>query len=230
MNIFGTSIPKSGTHLLVDIFERMGYETLACRKVGRVETLPEEFDVRTDKPCYIYAHYRAKEQIVRQIEGMGLPIVVMIRDPRDICLSMADFLHSGRPKSSHRLEPSLSKMTRRELIIGTILGFNLPGYPTRPMSEICRGWLEWSQHGALVVRYEDVVNSVLTGEPMLDWSVLDLCPARVLEATVASYKRSGTTFNRGEIERWRDEFDDELQALWREHVGDVTSLLGYPGS
>lgn len=228
MNIFGTSIPKSGTHLLVNIFEKLGFETIACRKVGGAERLPEDFEAKTDRPSYLYAHLRATPQTVRDVERQGLQTVVMIRDPRDICLSMADFLQSGRPKSSHKAEPSLSKMGRRQLILDTIRGFKLPGYRTAPVSRICEGWLEWSRHGALIVRYEDVVDSVRTGVAMQEWKVLGLCPQRVLDASVASYKRSGTTFNRGESERWRDEFDDELQAFWRKHAGETAGLLGYP--
>jgi len=229
--ILGASLPKSGTHLLASIFRELGFETAAVRKEG----VSEIVDVRileTARPgdLYYYGHLRARQSdVVEAAQKNGFRVVVLLRDPRDVCLSMVDFLQSGRPAAIRRGEPQLTRMSRSQLLRGVICGFDLPGYRTPPMADLAKGWLEWREHGAVVIRYEELAIAARGGPPIESVEKLGIAPAAFCAATAAVFgDTSGKTFNKGVCGRWQAEFDSEARELWRRTASGVSAYLGYP--
>lgn len=230
MKLFCTSIPKSGTHLLTSIFSRIGYSTHACRKAFGLpaHVLPEEVRNPKGDNIYAYGHYRYDARLADQLTDAGYKLAVLIRDPRDIALSMADYLKAGNPKRAHQAEPELSQMSHMELLLDTMHGFQLPNYNSAPMRTVCSGWLDWTARGAIVLRYEDLAQSAALGEPLGAWRSLGLCPDAMLEATRACFGGKSETLNKAVANRWRSEFNDVLKAIWALQAPMVATSLGYP--
>ncbi len=232
MRIFGASIPKSGTHFLTGIFREMGFSTLACRKVvdgnRRRMVLPEAALGAGAGDVYAYGHWRAKRESARQLADAGYAVLVLIRDPRDICLSMADFLKAGLPADVHKRVPELRHQPLREIIAGCIRGYRLDAFKQPGIRETCEGWLDWRRHGAVVLRYEDASAAVAERRTLPDLAGLGLDPDRFLAASVRCYRAaSSSTMNKGVSFRWRSEFDDDLRDLWRREAAGVAAALGY---
>ncbi len=229
MKLFCTSIPKSGTHLLTSMFSRLGYTTLPCRKVdGVLQVLPDEVLHLQGDDIYAFGHFRYDPELASQLTHAGFKLAVLIRDPRDIALSMADYLAAGLPKSVHRRERRLMRMSREDLLINTIRGFKLPNYHSAPIRKVCAGWMDWTASGAIVLRYEDLAMSFALDVPLDAWRGLGLCPDTMLAVARECFGGKSETINTATINRWRKEFDDVLGAIWAKHASHVARSLGYP--
>jgi hypothetical protein len=218
-----TSVPKSGTHLLASIFAAMGYRTLAHPKAKGRKIL-EGCEFAPDEDVCIYGHWRVEPSAVARLAQHDFRVLVMLRDPRDACLSMADFLKSGKHKAAVEAEPALLQMSLDDLRRGAITGFDLPGYKAPPIRRICEGWKGWQDHGAVVLKYESIGQSVASGILMHELRAVGLDPRQFLDAARRRYRPTGPATG---ANRWRHEFDDGLRALWQAHAQGVASSLGY---
>jgi hypothetical protein len=218
-----TSVPKAGTHLLASIFAAMGYRAIAHPKAKGRQIL-DGCDFAPDEDVCLYGHWRVEPRAVARLADRDFRIVVMLRDPRDTCLSMADFLKSGKHKAAVAAEPALLDMSLDELRRGAIVGFDLPGYKAPPIRRICEGWKGWQDHGAVVLRYEGIGQSVASGLFMNELRAIGIDPAEFLQAARRRYRPTGPASG---ANRWRHEFDAGLRDLWREQAAGVAASLGY---
>lgn len=245
-SIFVTSLPKSGTHLLTNVFERMGFEVFKVRK--NEGTTPFEGaagDALAHEPSgrrrAIFGHYRYVEQHEGNddIEGAasawarrtGIPTVVLVRDPRDVALSLVDFFASGRPRADMRAHPDIPAMSPVDLFGLTVRGetrdtLYIPGIEDR-----ARGWTGWQAAGGLLLRYEDLAE-VARGRPLrYDVARLGIGPVKFVRAVRAAFGDTASeTFNRGESLRWMREFTPEHHTIWAAESGDALGALGYPST
>lgn len=221
--IMGICVPKAGTHLLTDIFAAMGFRTLAQRKVeGR--QIFEGCDFAPDESVYAYGHWRRNPGVPERLAHLQFRLLLLLRDPRDIWLSMADFLKGGQPRAAILGDPSLLNRSLPELRRMVIAGFQVPGFTCRPIRSHCEGWRKWQDHGAVVLRYEQIGHSVASGIHMKELLAVGVDPSAFLEAARATYRPPGP--GPGAV-RWRTEFDAELRGLWKEHATGVAASLGY---
>jgi hypothetical protein len=228
MRIFGTSFPRAGTHLLTAAFARMGFATVPCPKLGltvRPEALRQAL---VDGPAYAYGHWRAEPAAVAALREHGFGVILLLRDPRDLCLSLADFFLAGQPAELIARAPWIRALDRREVVARLITGTDLADYTGWPIARRCANWVEWAQSGAAVLRYEDLHEPALRRAAAARLAPLGLDPAAFDAALAASLgDRAGRTFNTGEAHRWRREFDAGLVALWNREAAGCATLFGY---
>jgi hypothetical protein len=218
-----TSLPKAGTHLLATIFKAMGYRPLAHPKSDGKEVL-DGIELAAVEDVCVYGHWRCRPATVERLAQYGFRTLVMLRDPRDVCLSMADFLNSGKHRSAVAAEPSLMDRPLDEIRRAVIVGFELPGYRSPPIASICKGWKEWQSHGAVVLKYEAIGQSVASGILMKELTAVGIDPGEFLQAARKRFRPTGPANG---ANRWRHEFDSGLRALWQAHAAGVASSLGY---
>ena len=221
--VMGISVPKSGTHLLTAIFDAMGYRTIAQPKAVGREIL-DGCEFRADEEVYLYGHWRCNAATAEKLAQHGFRTILLLRDPRDIWLSMADYLKGGQPRAALLAEPGLKAMPIEEIRRMVIRGFEWPGFTCRPIRSFCNGWKKWQNHGAVVLRYETIGQSVASGILMKELLAVGIDPAEFLEAARRTHQPTGPVSGAA---RWRHTFDDELRALWTEHATGVASSLGY---
>jgi hypothetical protein len=218
-----TSIPKAGTHLLASIFKTMGYRPLAHPK-AKGRAILDGCALPADEDVCLYGHWRYEPAAAARLAANGFRTIVMLRDPRDICLSMADFLHTGRHRAAVAAEPALLALPLDELRRRTITGFDLPGYRSLPVRRVCEGWTAWQDHGGVVLRYEAVGQSVASGMRFEELQSIGIDPRHFLQAARRRWHPGSTSTG---VARWRTAFDAQLCELWRQHAAGVASSLGY---
>jgi hypothetical protein len=218
-----TSVPKAGTHLLASIFKAMGYRPIAHPKTAQREIL-DGCDFRPDESVCVYGHWRYRPEAAQRLAQRGFRTLVMLRDPRDVCLSMADFLKTGKHEAAVAAEPGLRGMPLEEIRRTVITGFDLPGYKSPPIRRICEGWKEWQACGAVVLKYEAIGQSVASGLLMKELLAIGIDPRDFLQAARRRWRPTGPASG---ANRWRRDFDAELRALWQREASGVASSLGY---
>lgn len=228
-----TSIPKAGTHLFTKVVElATGMQATAVRKshledtgdigdVGDIETTP-----------VLYGHLRLPNILghpALESACRTRSIFVLIRDPRDVCLSM---LHHVLTHRSPIYEPA-----RRALVdlpfdarirrIAEGIRHETSSFRVARLDEHCGGFIDLVDAGFMcsIIRYEDFFDASTLAPQLcgpLGRDAGEVCLA--IEAAVGATTR---TLRRGKPFGWRDDFDDALKLYFRTRFGDVIEQLGY---
>ncbi len=260
MRVLVNSVPKSGTHLVAKALRLLG---VACGEAvfvssaavgdlapGGVEpTIP----VGVGMPLAVSAgklraklaglgegkiaatHIPYSPEMQGLLESLDVRMLLAIRDPRDVAVSLA--FHIGREKS-HRLHELFATMTPEERILATIRGVTQKGQTVlESLSRRFRSvlpWIEWP--ACLMVRFEDLVGPSGGGtiEQQLA-SLQSICVhLRVapphLPGIAGKLFGGGPTFRKGTIAQWRTCFTPAQHAALFEEDPQLLSLLGYCAS
>lgn len=207
MRVFLTTIPKSGTKLMELVLHNLGLRKMTAGTVsdGGFVSGHDPYD-----PALFERHPDAR-------------FISLVRDPRDILISLEHFTGTGRAGRIAGRIPALAR-DRREL--QALLAF---GVLNRRLAQ-ARDW--HSDPRVLTVRFEDIVGDDLGGsaerrqalaERLGGW--LGLASAETLKAMAAH--RNTSTFRSGRIGAWRTELDpavaNEIEVLH----GEDMIRLGY---
>lgn len=217
--LFLTSIPKSGTHLVVPVLESVLDVTghVLGKRAVRAGIVPAAFA----RHAFVYGHVRCR---VRTVTPPGLRILVLIRDPRDIILSMRDYLARSRNPRHWGVRRLLAGLPREEQLMRLVDGVSAWGFAVAPIERHCGHMLEWRKRGGVVLRYEDLMGP--EGPELLAKAIgrTDL-RVRIADTLAARRNARGGTFNVGGT-RWRREMPQAV----RDHIrarGDIVARLGY---
>lgn len=223
--IFLTSIPKSGTHFATAVLgDLLEVAPISINKnFDKLASLNRQFLTEPARTQVGYGHIRRDKRRARRLLK-SWRIVVLIRDPRDVVLSMRDFLTSS-PATEHRAAyETIAHLSPAEQIKAVILGIDVEGFNVAPINTHASGFLDWNEVGACVIRYEQF------WEPAsLDafFDFLKVNRARGRDTVDAVRGMSSVTFNKGVVNRWREEMDSELLSFFHKHDGGCVERLGY---
>jgi hypothetical protein len=234
------SIPKAGTHLLERVLclhprlYRKLLPTLTNSSLQRWGGL-DGLLAKVRPGQVIASHLRFEAAFPEVLDRRHVPVIFLVRDPRDLVISQANYVAR---RSDHRFNPLFAQRAgfheQLELAIAGDREHRLRSVGER--LEVYAGWL---RSNALVVRFEDLVGSGGGGDagrqveavraiyrhiemPVGDEFVTRLC-SRL-------FSRESPTFRRGSIGQWRDLFDHELEELFERTAGDMMRAYGYgPG-
>lgn len=217
-------MPTAEPRRVAGIFAAMGYRAMALPKRSRGEPLLEGAVIGPDERVCLYGHRRYDRATGACLDGSEFRTLVVLRDPRDICLAMADRLRAAQVAGGDAAAPHLGSMTLDDIRRQVIVGFDLPGYRTQPILRMCEGWKEWQRQGAVIVKAEAIAQSIRSGLLMHEIAALGVDPRGFLGAARRRFQPIGRPDG---ASRWRCEFDAGLRALWREQAGGVAAALGY---
>jgi hypothetical protein len=256
--IFLNSIPKAGTHVLMQALDEMpGIRTagvhLEKAKVVRGNAEPAERNrdvdwskvesllARNARPGrYITAHTWAHQELFDLLADHGYVALFVIRDPRDVVVSQAAYVkrlrrHPDHKRFAHRLT------TDQERYRAIIEGYEEDdsGPAGVSLAERLEGFKPWIEHAAvLTCRFEDLIgpsgggseeDQVRTLTRIAAAIGLPLDEAAVAEISAAIWSPSSATFNKGRIGAWRKSFDSETVDLFNAQVsGELMARYGYP--
>lgn len=231
------SVPKAGTHLLEralclhPLLYRKLLPTVypgTLSKWGGLEGL-----LATVTPGQVVAsHVNFRPEYPDIVRAHDVHVAFQIRDPRDIAISHAHYassteklwlydLYRGYPDFRDRLKISIQ---------------GRPDWRLPSIGELLRDYAGWLEAAATVLRYESLVGPAGGGrqDEQLQ-SLRTLYGSLGLDADEHLVRSIGkkvfspavSTFRRGMIGQWREEFDDEISALFIESVGDELVRYGY---
>lgn len=184
---------------------------------------------------FCLGHVPYSEDVEKILASLGIQPIIVIRDPRDVVVSSVRYaLRSPR----HWLYEHLSREpdNKRRLISMIEGGVTRRGRPFIGIGEQIHKVLGWVESTAcLTVRFEDVVGPQGNGSAevqartivsIAEWIGIELGDDEAHRIGDEMFG-TGRTFRSGKIASWRDDFDDEVEELFRRRAGDAARRLGY---
>ncbi len=252
------SAPKSGTHLGIRLLTTLGWapgnverillgrelpsgigepEVLllpgagfeACRPRREIEAMLRNL---TPGRC-TWGHVTPEPMLLEVLAELGVLVVHIVRDPRAVVRSMADWYLE--PRFAHRNQ-AIADTTldeRVDLVIGA--GDGSPG--DLRLDQRWSRYVEWMDvPTAITVRYEDLVGPAGGGTTERQHAAvaavarrLGLSPEPEAIAAVGERIYGGTdTFRVGQVDRWSADLRPEAVRTIERALGDRMDQLGYP--
>ena len=262
--IFLDSLPKSGTHLLAKALtglpgiehsgRHMDRKTIAeFADQGVVFPLEgrEDINIQSDFPWierllesipagrFLTAHLNFHPKVHETLLRMNFKILLMMRDPRDVVMSWADYIARER---NHLLHPFFVNTDLNYRITCGIQGVSgeITGTRRQPsIAELISGHLKWKTEGrAFLVRFEELIGDKGGGSREIQRRMIRKlaafleteCDEPVVDGICTSLFGGTYTFNSGLIGRWRKGFSEAHKALFKETAGRMLIDLGYEAS
>jgi len=256
------SVPKSGTNVLRKATELMGFRRLRSLSHRNLIEMPgyEDFapspvahvDVNTDRPVklaaiarrlddmkpgqLLFGHVAYSAELLDRLRDGGFKVMLMLRDPRDVAVSLAQTLAAG-PGKHPGWKQSFAEMPIGEQLRRSILGGPVERGPELwSLRRRFDAMVPWRQHDdVLDVRFERLIGPMGGGDPDVQADevarIVDFLGIR-LSAREQGAVREGlfggtATFRKGSLGGWRELFTDEHVELCTQEVGDLLIDLGY---
>jgi hypothetical protein len=247
--VLANGVPKSGTHLLTALLRelpdmRFSGEHLAPYDLyegGTLESNRLERRLRRVRDGqYASSHLPAAPEIVSAVTRLGYRSVFIIRDPRDLVVSDLYYIlrNSRHPlystmhriaTSSGRLAALIEGLPARAAPSGLLL---MPSIGERLAA--FAGWLTAPR--TKVTRFEDLVGPAGGGDAaaqrreiaaVADHLDRSLRPEEVARVAGRIWSPRSSTFRRGAIGDWRNEFTPVHRELFKRSAGAQLLALGY---
>lgn len=231
------SIPKSGTNLLERAICSHPDLYRPLLPVITPENLKDKDHIdpilkKSQPGQVLVSHLTYKQTYVNDLKKRGIKTVLMVRDPRDIVVSRAFF--ATRFKNHPCREIFLAQPSVKEMLKLSILGDDRSGVdPIRRRMKHYAGWLHSVD---CLVRFEDLIGSngnassfrqKQTLEELYQAIDIPLSNGCLTKISNNLFSSKSPTFHKGQINRWKELFDEELEALFMEQAGDLLEKYGY---
>jgi len=260
-SIFLDSLPKSGTHLLAKALSGMPGIDHSGKHMDR-KTIAEFVDKNVSFPLegredinierdfqwierllksissghFLTVHLNYHPKVHNALEQMNYKVLLMMRDPRDVVLSWADFMTK---EESHLLYPFFRHTDLDYRIKCGIQGVGSDITKTRrqpSIVELISGHMKWKTlGGAFLVQFEQLIGEKGGGSREVQQQVIKQlagffeieCENNVVDHICDTLFGGTHTFNSGLIGRWRERFTDAHKKMFKEHAGQILIELGY---
>lgn len=245
-SIFGNSKPKSGSHLLFQILSGytriMPYAYVAdepirtIRKDGGRRTIGEvAADLRRISRGVIgWGYVEASPENLAVLCQPGHVNYFVYRDPRDLLVSQVFFatdMYEGH--GMHEFYKSLSDFGERLKV--AITGIDRDGLKMVSVKDRYEGVFEWlDQPDVMCIRFEDLINqrdatlNVMLDEVEKTGYKIPTPREKSLKILAQTIQpKKSQTFRSGKTGSWKEYFNDEHKALFKDVAGDLLVRLGY---
>lgn len=191
---------------------------------------------------FILGHVPYSEQILKHLEMNNYKGIFLLRDPRDVCVSMLNHI---RTKPHHMAYDYLFQRLSNdeERMAAVIKGFdrNNKERGLIGINKMYRSMLPWAKNEPifLPLKFEDIVGPRGGGDlsrqrqgiidilKLLDFYNIGIDVADQLGESVFG---KGLTFRSGRIGKWENTFSPAMKAFFKENTGDLLYALGYETS
>jgi len=192
---------------------------------------------------YVMTHLRYHPAAVRLIEQRGFRALLILRDLRDLAVSLAFFIVSH---PEHRQHDYFSRTLRSddERLLACIVGTDPPPGSSVPrMVNIGTRFQDFRPWMCVplnyTTRFERLVGPQGGGslevqcreiETIARHLRLSLAPAQVESVAAQLFGQGSSTFRRGQIGSWKEHFNEEQKAAFKRVAGRELIELGYEPS
>ena len=235
------SVPKAGTHLL----------KRALALLPGVTALDVHFDIRQTAAEVragllalppggaATAHLVHRPDYVAALQGLELARFLVLRDPRDVALSLAEYIPT---LPAHYLHAVFGGQPFERRLLACIRGLAEPrpawdSVALHDVASLYRQFLPWrDEPGVLCLRFEDLVGQAGGGGAGPQRAAL-AAVARALDAPLDEdglaavargvFDPASPTFRKGEIGGWRARYAPEHVRAFKDVAGELLVELGY---
>ncbi len=226
------SLQKCGTHLIKNVFSRVGLEG-----VGVERATPADFE-KLHENQYLWSHFAPTDDVQMELEdeNSDLRIVFNFRDPRDVLVSWFHWMHPKTPRVMHRHHAYMKKVyadfSDAELINIFIRNDKFRRDEYNPLEHFRLSRVLYFHPAVLNVRFEDLIGSDGGGSDerqretvrrLLDYLGMPDADG----TTVDVFDRNSPTFRAGRIGGYKATLTAEQLRLVNELHGDVIRQYGY---
>ena len=239
--ILANSIPKAGTHLLTRCLSLLpGITDSGLRIRGHVvdDRLKAQLK-KVGEGCFMPAHLTYSDERAQLLADMEFKSALIIRDPRDIVVSHFHYVTYGSRR--HRLHAYYNSLpddqTRLMVsITGVLEPQDDPVARLRDIDKRCRAFLTWEDHGACVVRFENLVGPHGGGSyeaqrkeihKLAEHAGVELDEQAVEHIASRVYHPTSSTFRKGSAGDWKNHMTPEHKAAFKRIAGELLVDLGY---
>ena len=196
---------------------------------GRLSKVPEG--------CFVNAHCLYSPELADLFREVGMRVVCILRDPRDVAVSQMHYLKQLKNHFAH--EEYMALPSDRERLMVSIRGGEMGGRRLRSLAERYGRFMGWEREGvAAMVKFEDLVGPGGGGSAearrLAVGQVAKHLGVPVDERTIGRIGENlfgaGRTFRKGQIGGWREEFTAEHERVLEKEAGRLLDELGYDGA
>jgi sulfotransferase 6B1 len=183
---------------------------------------------------FVSAHCVYSPELASLIAGERIPVVCIIRDPRDVAVSQ---MHHIKKRKEHFAHEAFVKLpSDHERLLHSIRGGELGGRRLQSLDERYRQFLGWQDDdNAMVVKFEDLVGPRGGGSAEAQRRTVERVARhislepdkRMIRTVEENIFGVSKTFRKGQIGGWREEFSEEHARAAREIAGPLLVELGY---
>jgi hypothetical protein len=237
------SVPKSGTHLLMQLI--LGIPGMMITPTWYYPTTFNSLQsMKSGQMGPAHLHYSPEQ--AAQLEKWGIKVVFISRDPRDIAVSLVHFIMENK-WNNHPFSPYLRSLkTHEDRLLAIIRGvrpgengissYGIESWPNiYQYTERQYAWLNHS--GICKVTFEDLVRNEQSQNQSImkiihclwnDLAQLQLTKQHILQSMKQNINPSTSgTFRKGKIGSWHDEFAVEHKTAFKKIAGNLLIQLGY---
>jgi hypothetical protein len=244
--ILVNSFPKSGTHLLKQVFEPLGFDDY-LQHPSSLPSFPHRINnvksdiakikrvVQNELMC---AHFFARDELIEYISRINIVHFFIYRDPRDVVLSEVHYLtEMNKHHALHKFFKNIK--TEEERIKFAMMGNDYldTRLPFPNIKERVLWYKEWIKNkNCFCIKFEDLVNPI-TQDEIIKQIILHLIDSKALKMTLKEGRalafnginpnKSHTYRVGGGKNKWKSKFTDEHKQLFKSVAGDLLIDLGY---
>ena len=188
----------------------------------------------------VSGHAAHSKRLLNMLLKNRYKIIQIIRDPRDVTVSFAHWIHT-RP--DYYAYPAFAGLSHPESMLALINGGQCGRLRLRPLAEVLDrslGWISKANH-VLTLRFEDLVGEKGRGSATAQQKALTLAikflhepgpknqgPRGLdLERVRKSLFGGTKTFHKGVVGAWKKEFTRPVEQAFERQVGHKLSAWGY---
>lgn len=243
--VLANSIPKSGTHLLLNCLYyfpilRPANRHSAIRKyrhIGSAEVL--NTIEKTKRGQYSSGHVPHNKKNAQILKKYDIKSLLIIRDPRDVIISHMIWVTKKHP--NHRLRKHYKSLNKREKILSSLHGLSGKNTQDGKPFEGAKKWLDmfipWTKESFnYTLKFEDLIGPKGGGERKSQKKTIkeigthlgvNLSDKEITHIAKNTYSPSSSTFRKGKIGDWKNHLDENLKNEIKENIGDWIIKLGY---
>ncbi|USK62683.1 sulfotransferase domain-containing protein [Peribacillus frigoritolerans] len=240
-NVLVNSLPKSGTHLLLQII--LGIPGMKITPAWVIQ----DKDLDMIKPGYVGpAHLVYSSERALLLKQKNLKVIFISRDLRDVVVSLVHFIMLNK-WGNHPWTPYLTSLkTHEERLLTMIKGVNLTNEQQKEygiteipnIRQFAQDKLGWcKEFGICSISFEELVIDEESKQEAImkiidflwdDLKLLRISKMELLQKIRGNIKpESSGTFRKGKIGDWKEEFNEIHKEAFKEIAGDILIQLGY---